>query len=237
VHVNEGRGSALIDPEGALAALGLRPSDLLSGVKTFLLVEGEHDKIVLEGLIGNELLRARCKLLVARGAKNMSDIFTSQFIFKYTDARLVALMDNIDAEMLTTAWAVARKFASQGQLVEAHKTLKDALPGKKSSENVFMREFLAEALTKGDHERVSVWGLIEEDIIRYLPPEPFGIGSSWTEAQKTRTAEDTNVKEWIKKLTSKEVSVEMVQTSVNLMTSVPNDFQALLKFLEADDTT
>jgi energy-coupling factor transporter ATP-binding protein EcfA2 len=88
-----------------MAEFGLAPSDLLRRQRAFLLVEGTHDEIVLEELIGDELRQARVDVLALRGARNLPATVDSQFLFDYTDAHVVVLLDAIDAATVRDVWA------------------------------------------------------------------------------------------------------------------------------------
>ena len=230
VHVDGGQARPLtsIDREN-LSALGLRPSDLLSRVKTFLLVEGEHDRIVLETLIGDELKQLRVAIVAARGAKNMKDVFDSQVLFDFTDARLVALLDNIDAQTVNDLWNRARDLAGVGQVDEAASMVRMRLPRSESGENRFLAEFLTRALQTGEHERVAAWGLSKADVLFYLPPSPFGIKRTWETALADYREEDGNLKKWLtKKFNADFSSLETVRRACERMDDIPEDFTQLL---------
>jgi energy-coupling factor transporter ATP-binding protein EcfA2 len=237
LHVDGGRARPLTSIDRAnLSALGLRPADLLSRVKTFLLVEGEHDRIVLDALIGDELRQLRVAIVVARGAKNMRDVFDSQVLFDFSDARLVALLDNIDARTVHNLWNRARDLAGVGQVDEAALMVRAELPRSDSGENRFLAQFLTRALQTGEHERVAAWGLSKADILFYLPPSPFGIKRTWEEALVDYREEDGNLKKWLtKKFNADFDSLETVRQASEEMDEIPEDFTQLLAGLQLID--
>lgn len=234
VHVDGGQARPLTSVEREnLSALGLRPSDLLSRVKTFLLVEGEHDRIVLETLIGDELKQLRVAIVAARGAKNMKDVFDSQVLFDFSDANLVALLDNIDAQTVHDLWNSARDLAAVGKVDEAASILRTKLPRSESGENRFLAEFLTRALQTGEHERVAAWGLSKADVLLYLPPSPFGITRTWDAALADYREEDGNLKKWLtKKFNADFSSLETVRRACEDMDDIPEDFTQLLAGLQ-----
>jgi predicted ATPase len=229
LHVDSGvvRELTGIDRD-ELANLGLRPADLLTQINTFLLVEGEHERIVFETLFPDELRRLRCKIIVARGAKNMKDIFESQMIFNFSDATIISLLDNIDAKVVTQIWSEARKLASTGKVDEAGEYVRTALPGAKSGENVFLSEFLTLALANGQHERVEVWGLSKADIVLYLSPQDFGIKRTWEELLEAHTPSDPSFKFWATKKYGADFSVDAVLRATKALDHIPGDFGDLL---------
>ena len=211
-----------------LANLGLRPADLLTQVNTFLLVEGEHEKIVFETLFPDELRRLRCKIIVARGGKNMKDVFESQMIFDFSDAKIISLLDNIDAKVVTHVWSEARKLAATGKIIEAGQFVRGALPGARSGENVFLSQFLTLALANGQHERVEVWGLSKADIVLYLSPEDFGIKRTWGELLDAHASAEESFKPWATKKYGANFTVDAVLRATKALDHIPDDFGDLL---------
>jgi len=233
VHIDEGRARPLtsIDREN-LAVLGLRPADLLSRVRTFLLVEGEHERIVFETLFRDELHRLRVSIVVARGGKNMKDVFDSQVLFDFSDAHVVALLDNMDADHVDDLWSRARNLSAVGQVDEAGVLVREQLPRKGSGENRFLAQFLTRALEEGEHERVGAWGLAKEDIILYLPPTPFGIKRTWDEALKDYDSDvHGSLKPWLTKKFGADFNLDNIRVAAESIDEIPGEFTALLSFL------
>lgn len=229
IHVVSGSTQSLtqIDREKFMD-LGIRPSDLLAGTKTFLLVEGEHEKIVFENLFRDELQRIRCKIIVARGAKNMKDIFESQFIFDFTDAVIVSLLDNIESKDVEKVWNDSKRLAQTGKVIEAGQYVRQSLPGSKSGENVFLSQFLTLALANGQHERVEVWGLSKPDIVFYFNPEDFGLKKSWEELIKLNEIDKQSFKGWATKKFDADFTIQAVEKAVLNSQSLPEEFGDLI---------
>jgi predicted ATPase len=228
-HVDDGmvRELTAIDRED-LVALGLRPGDLLGQIKTFLLVEGEHEKVIFENMFGVELRRAGCRIIVARGAKNMKDVFESQMIFNFSDATIVSLLDNIDAIAVNNFWNEAKKMAATGKLIEAGQYIRSSLPGKNHSENTFLSQFLTLALANGQHERVEVWGLSKPDIVLYFEPSAFGIKRTWEELLSIHAPGDPSFKEWATKKYGADFTVPVIDRASRNVSSTPEEFGSLM---------
>lgn len=233
IHVDDGRARKLtsVDRDN-LALLGLRPADLLSRIETFLVVEGEHERIVFETLFMYELHQSRTSIIAARGGKNMKDVFDSQVLFDFTDARVVALLDNIDANHVDELWSRARDLAAVGQVDEAGDLVRSGLPRRGSGENRFLANFLTRALEDGEHERVGAWGLSKEDIILYLPPAAFAIKRTWEEALSTYDPEsDGSLKPWLTKKYGADFSLANVRAAAESLDDIPEDFITLIQAL------
>ena len=229
IHIIKGSTHSLtkIDREEFMD-LGIRPSDLLSGTKTFLLVEGEHEKIIFEIMLKDELERIRCRIIVARGAKNMKDIFESQFIFDFTDAVVVSLLDNINFKDVENVWNESKRLAQTGRIVEAGQYVRQSLPGSKSGENVFLSQFLTLALANGQHERVEVCGLSKPDIVFYFEPSDFGLKKSWKELLELNKVDNQSFKGWATKKFNADFSISAIEKAALNCNLLPDDFGDLM---------
>lgn len=215
-----------------LAVLGLRPADLLTQIRSFLLVEGEHEKLIFEALFAEELRQFGCQIIVARGGKNMKDVFESQMIFEFSDAKVISLLDNTDAKVVTDLWRQARLMSSQGKVSEAGQYVRSGLPGNKSGENRFLSEFLTLALSNGQHARVEVWGLSRGDILYYFPPSDFGLKLPFEDLVKEHQGQikpgGDNFKTWARKKYRADFSDAAVIHAAQSLDHIPSDFGDLL---------
>lgn len=229
LHIDDGRVRELseIDRED-LISLGLRPGDLLTQIRTFLLVEGEHERIIFENMFREELHRAGCKIVVARGGRNMKDVFESQMIFDFSDATVLCLLDNIDSKEINSIWSESKKLAEKGKLIEAGQYIRSSIPESKSSENVFLSQFLTLALANGQHERVEVWGLSKSDITLYFDPPNFGIKRPWKELLGLHSSSDPSFKEWASKKFGADFTVQAVDRASKSIDSIPDEFGNLI---------
>jgi predicted ATPase len=83
-----------LDARKALAAqLGLTRGELLARVNYILVVEGEHDRLVLETLYGTQLDEAGIQLLRMHGTQNILATAELDFISHYLDAPVGVLTD------------------------------------------------------------------------------------------------------------------------------------------------
>ncbi len=229
LHIDDGRVRELtnVDRED-LISLGLRPGDLLTQIRTFLLVEGEHERIIFENLFQEELRRAGCKIIVARGAKNMKDVFESQMIFNFSDAVIISLLDNINSAEVNVIWQEAKKLADTGKLIEAGQYVRTSLPRDKSGENVFLSQFLTLALANGEYERVEVWGLSKPDIVHYFDPRNFGVSQSWEELITAHTTSDPSFKIWASKKFGANFDLQTIDRASRSVDVIPGEFGDLM---------
>lgn len=202
--------------ELARVDLGLRPGDLLSLMGMCLIVEGEHDRIVLNSLLADAITLRGAAVLPLRGASGLKSFAESELLWHGTDAPFLIILDS--AGPATDAWASARKLFEKGDF-DAVRFILERLADSKQQEQKWLAAFGRVALENMQLNRVSVFGLSEPDIICYLPFDTISSrGGSWTEILDAwrRSASDgrpTNLKRWLHKnrYTSQEISVEDVE--------------------------
>jgi predicted ATPase len=222
-----------------MAALGLQPSDLLRRHRAFLLVEGHHDALLLEHFLGEQLRRLRVHVLPLRGARALPDALDSRFLFDFTDAIVVPVLDNLSAERIREIWEQALVMAAAQGAEPAGVWIRAQLPARASSENQFMGQFLSRAVQSGLDSRVAPFGLSAADILEYLPVSAFARrASSWDalrEEHRLAVAEGStrvsNWKDYVSARHATDFSDERLLAAAAAMAEPPRDFVALLSFL------
>jgi hypothetical protein len=224
----------------ALMRLGLRPSDLLRWPKVFLLVEGLHDQLVLEGYFGDRLRAARIEVLPLRGATKLPNTVDSRVLFKYTDATVVALLDNISGDTVRECWDLAQSTRILGGIEAAKQVVVNGITGQ-AEESRFLREWLSSALDNGLESRLVPIGLSARDVIEYLPVSTMVPGAqSWEALRRDHQQEREFVKGtpgdfkmWLGMRKQIEVDESVIQVALESASSAPSELERLMKTLEA----
>jgi energy-coupling factor transporter ATP-binding protein EcfA2 len=231
----------VLGPE-TLEKLGLSPADLLGLYRIFLLVEGEHDEIVIQALCGDFLEAARVKIIPVRGGSNLPGTVESQVLFDLSDAYLVAILDNVRTEEISAAWLEAQTRYLSGDVESAIEYLDGEFKkykGKKGKEEYgWIGSWLSRALKKGVAARMNPWGLMARDIIEYLPVELLvpNAGKSWEELRQEhdsalpaldRTKRLHDFKTWLQHVYGADISVSNVRRAASAVTDVPEEFRKL----------
>lgn len=222
-----------LGPE-TLAELGLSPSDLLGLYRIFLLVEGEHDEIVIRALCGDFLDSARVKIIPLRGGRNLPGTVESQLLFDLSDAHLVAVLDSVRAEEISAAWMEAQTRYLSEDAESAIDYLTEAFNQKKVMEHEWIVNWLSRAIKKGVHSRMNPYGLAARDIIEYLPVEILvpNADKSWDELRREhdeampsldRTKGLHVFKSWLKHVYRADTSVSNVRRAAESVTEVPEE--------------
>jgi hypothetical protein len=215
---------------GSILSLGLDPSDALQAVSTFLLVEGEHDRVVLMGLLERELSQLRISCLPFRGTKAIGAANVGM-LMQFSDATICFVVDHNTKGLLEKCWAEALRFARKGEKAPAKKALESL--SFATSEQDFLRGVCLEAVERGYHEKIRVTGWEVPDVICLLPVGEFLPGfNSWEDVQqKCRLGQ--NLKDAIQELhpQGKRVSIPWVRRVVGNLDQVPTEVSNLLTFL------
>lgn len=230
----------------ALDQLGLVPSDLLRWPRVILLVEGEHDAVLLEAFLGQRLRQARVKVVPLHGGAKLAQTVDSRVLFDHTDAHVVALLDNLRAERLSDVWRRATELAVRGDVDSAKTVVIEGLPNdpkKKGDEANYMRTWLTRAVEAGLASRATPFALGEVDVIRYLPVSYFVPGvDSWASLDEEhhlarsdpsrKSPVPADFKKWLEQRYRVSITPAVLQEAA-AMTDPPRDFDLLMKTLEA----
>lgn len=223
-----------------LESLGLGPTDLLTLHHGFLLVEGEHDDIVLTELIGTELSKLRVEVLPIRGGSKLPGAIEARTLFDFTDALVFALLDAIPMDGLHEVWGKAKKHADDPERALA--VLSDGFSWPRGDESTWMKEWLMRSIKRGRgrHSRVEPLGVAAADIIEYLPVQHFvPAAQSWEElrAQHKSALESTkgipkDFKKWLTAKHRADFEPDSLREACQRVDETPGDFTQLLVSIE-----
>lgn len=210
--------------------LGLAPADLFLLHRVILLVEGRHDEVVIEELIGPHLRAAHVLVLPLRGGKNLASVIDAAILAEYSDAPVIAALDNLHAPRIEAFWDDLLLHVDGGQEV-FDRIVKDHFTSKRSSEDGFLIEFCRAAADSGTPRRFRLFGFAEPDIPQYLPIDVLVPGaSSWAALRRDFQAQKrfTSFKPWLAAKHGTEITDDLLRAGVAAMDYVPQEFTDLL---------
>lgn len=181
-HRGIGQIAELLPSEVAeIKNFGLRPSSLLSPDRGYLLVEGVHDKEILEGWFADDLKSMRVAVLAMHGTANLLNVFDSEFLINRTDALLMPLLDDVAVDPLLDLWAETEAKVEAGRRSEAFGLIMRGMSGTRSGAKNYA-SLLAGTITRGVSQRFFPLGMSKKDVLEYLPVGSLVEGaSSWAE--------------------------------------------------------
>ena len=217
--------------------LGLRKSDLLGMIRVFLLVEGLHDEIVVKTFLARELEAYRVRVLPLRGGSKLGGTINSELLFDMTNARVVALLDNVDFGRFNEIWGTAQALATQGEDPSAaidylKQTLRETF---KDDEAAWLGGWLSRGLTAGVASRLAPFGLVQRDIIEYLPVELLvpRAKKTWAELRTAHAeavaagSKTRDFKAWLTATHKATFTPAALQEAADAVTAVPDEFRQL----------
>lgn len=214
--------------------LGLSPSDLLQLTRVFVLVEGVHDEIVLNQLIGDDVRRAGGRILPINGAAHARSIADARILFDATDAAVVFVIDNVNGPAALKIWDSATQRYLEGKRKDARAALAGMARLGSGGEAVWLQALGERAIDAKVLHRIRPVGLSKRDILCYLPASKFVPGQvTWEQLEsdydKARGAGLTkdNFKSWLTKTRGARFSRGHVEEAAKSMDSLPHEFTSL----------
>lgn len=187
-------------------SLGLAVGDVWALSRLTVLVEGVHDEWVFADLLQDDLESAIAGLVSMHGATRLRSLAEAQVLVRGTDAPLLVVLDELDADSATQHLDEVKVAIAAGD-----ESLRDAAlerlraAGKKKESLLFVHQLAHAAVPVEGLGRLFVHGLSLPDVICYLPEDLlFGPGHHWDDLIARWRAEAghnraTNIKGWLKR--------------------------------------
>ena len=148
--------------------LGISVTDLLCLVKVIVLVEGEHDELMINALCPEVSMHADVRVLRLGGVRGLAEVPETEFLFEMTDATILVATDNARndwiAELEAKICDRTTNTALRGFLASARKTAR-------GPEEKLLIGLLGTASTANQLARIKLFGFSKRDIAEYLPVE------------------------------------------------------------------
>jgi len=215
-----------------LETLGFTVAELLAFYKFTVLVEGHHEEVILNKLIGPELAAKRARILPYRGTSKLSSAALDD-LFAFSGSKFVVTADNTRIELLNQALELARNPSKD---TEIKKEL-DELLGDLSQEEQAIKTLILRAVETHRLDRIqTIVGLDATDILDCLPIKAFTDAGSWEELRqahqqdKFEEIEGTpkDFKRWLEIKHNVDFSDENILSGVEQLDELPDFIAQLL---------
>ena len=229
-----------------LEELGLLPSDLLAMTRVILLVEGHHEEVIFESLIGDSLRRSGTYVLPMNKGSRLASVADSQVLFDFTDAKIIGLLDNLRAVDVQSLWNDAIALRTERGRAAAVDHLNKSLPSKEKSENIFMKQWLTKAIdAEVPASRIVPFGLAKSDVVQYLPVKAFlPKADSWEDLEEEHQAQIESgrlkkpelvrgFKAWLTATKGARFTDDAIREAVASLDYIPDDFVRLAEACES----
>jgi hypothetical protein len=237
LHVQrDGEGAVTVERMRSLQRarvreLGLAPADLLLLYRCVLVVEGSHDQVVVDALIGELLDSLGVLVLPMRGGRLLATVVDSYFLANLSDVPVIAALDNLDAYRVSAFWEEVAQAAREGAAPSFDEIVKHHFSSKERSEEVFLIDYCRSVVTLGQFARFQVFGFEKPDIPEYLPVDRIVPGArSWDELRAAFAAQKKvrSFKPWLEQVRGVTIDESVLRAAAAAMDSVPDDFLRLL---------
>ncbi|MGW6174102.1 hypothetical protein ACWF5H_11470 [Arthrobacter sp. NPDC055138] len=216
-------------------SLGLAPSDLLQLTRVFVLVEGIHDEIVLDTLIGDSIRDGGGRIIPINGAAHARSIADARILFDATEASVVFVLDNVVGREASEIWESAVGAYENGQRKVAKSILARLTDLSFGGESLWLRELGERAIDCNVIHRIRPFGLSKRDILCYLPVTDFVSGARrWedleTEYDRARRDGRTKMafKSWLTTMRGADFSRANIEKAAKSMPRpLPREFTEL----------
>lgn len=233
LHVHREQGNVALRPlddahRVRVDELGLTPADLLMLQRMFLVVEGEHDRVVIDELIGEQLAKLRVLVLPIHGGALMATSVDSYLLAHLSDSPVMVALDNLDADWVAAYWG--ELCAAEGSPERFDEITRRYFAERRRSEEHFLKGYCRAAAQLGQTHRFGVYGFQEADIQEYLPVGMLVPGAeSWQQlrADFAGQKKHTSFKPWIKAKFGIEFDEMSLRAAARALDAVPEDFQRL----------
>jgi energy-coupling factor transporter ATP-binding protein EcfA2 len=222
-----------------LQGFGLLPSDLLRRQQGLLLVEGQHDLIVWQSLLGAELAERRIEVVPLRGAKQLKATLDSRVLFDFTDALIFPVLDALKVGFVQDTWALAVATKGTLGLPRAIDSILKAFKPIKADEARLMESFMTRALELDREARLYPQGLAAIDVLDYLPVSAFvASADSWKSLReelgkaKGGVPSGNEFKKWLQTAKNADLSDESIRQAAETCDYVPEDFTQVISRID-----
>ncbi len=188
VHRNDSGKIAVTSPgladdvEKTARRLGIDLTDVLASMYLAVIVEGSHDRIVIEELIRGEEYTDRMFVIEGRGTRSMTAVADSRLLVDFCDLRLLIVLDNVGNDRFKPVLDSLKNLCNQG--VAVRNAIKESGLEQLRSESTPEERTLIEILERGACrrvlDRIDIHGLPARDIAELLPPNSFGLEHDWS---------------------------------------------------------
>jgi energy-coupling factor transporter ATP-binding protein EcfA2 len=233
-NVTVGPAGLASDAKVSADKLGVDLIDLLATRYLTVIVEGAHDRAVLEGILDGEDHLDRMLIIEGRGTRTMTGIPDATLLVDFTDQQILVIVDNARNERLQPVVEALKLFQADGRSTKA--ALKESgfegLRSGATPEERTLLEIIERSYSRRIIDRFGIHGLPTRDVAQLLPAELFGLEADWPKLEKDYKSDrtDRDFKTWLREERGVSITVRTIKKAVrNLDEYSPG----LLAFREA----
>lgn len=212
---------------------GVSGLDLMGGwLRSFVLVEGQHDVAVIDTLLGDVIAANRSTLLPLGGVRGTAATVDASLLAENTEAQLIVVIDGLGPKT-AEIWERAKARARDGDGSAATSILRELerIPGYEST---FVRAAGERLIETEQFDRLTLVPLSVPDILDLLPVGDFVAGAkSWGDLRtECGRRSGSDFKQWLRSVKRARINTRSIRSSASKLDVIPSDLLALQKALE-----
>jgi energy-coupling factor transporter ATP-binding protein EcfA2 len=232
---------------------GVMPADLLGVKRLMIVVEGSHDRVVIEKLLARSSRRGvseRCLIAEARGVRNVATVADSVLLCNFTDMHVFVMVDNARAVELDLLIDGTRTAINQGvkPATAADRPEVRVFRDSATNEERWLLDLIDRATRQGLLDRIHIGGISTRDVIDLLPASAFGLTESWSALRRQHddyrdalrkkdrgTAErnrPVDFKKWLQETKGARINIKTIAAAFDSQQTLHTDLLTLLQEIE-----
>ena len=217
-NVTVGPAGLASDAKVSADKLGVDLIDLLATRYLTVIVEGAHDRAVLEGILDGEDHLDRMLIIEGRGTRTMTGIPDATLLVDFTDQQILVIVDNARNERLQPVVEALKLFQADDRSTKA--ALKESgfegLRSGATPEERTLLEIIERSYSRRVIDRFDIHGLPTRDVAQLLPAELFGLEADWPKLEKGYKSDrtDRDFKTWLREERGVSITIRTIKKAV-----------------------
>ncbi len=235
-NVTVGPAGLSSDAKVSTDELGVDLIDLLATRYLTVIVEGAHDRVVLEGILDGEDHLDRMLIIEGRGTRTMKGIPDATLLVDFTDQRILVIVDNVRNERLQPVVEALKLFQADGRSTKAalkESGFEDLRSGATPEERILL-EIIERSYSRRIIDRFDIHGLPTRDVAQLLPAESFGLEVGWPKLEKDYKSDRTgrDFKTWLREEHGVSITIRTIRKAVRNLDEYSPGLYALREAVE-----
>jgi len=235
-NVTVGPAGLASDAKVSTDKLGVDLIDLLATRYLTVIVEGKHDRAVLEEIFDGEDHLDRILIIEGRGTRAMTGIPDATLLVDFTDQQILVIVDNARNRRFRPVVEALKLFQADGRSTKAalkESGFKDLRSGATPEERTLL-EIIERSYSRRIIDRFDIHGLPTRDVAQLLPAELFGLEADWPKLEKDYKSDrtDRDFKTWLREEHDVSITMKTIKKAVRNLDEYSPGLLALREAVE-----
>ncbi len=235
-NVTVGPAGLASDAKVSTDKLGVDLIDLLATRYLTVIVEGKHDRAVLEEIFDGEDHLDRILIIEGRGTRAMTGIPDATLLVDFTDQQILVIVDNARNRRFRPVVEALKLFQADGRSTKValkESGFEDLRSGATPEERTLL-EIIERSYSRRIIDRFDIHGLPTRDVAQLLPAELFGLEADWPKLEKDYKSDrtDRDFKTWLREEHDVSITMKTIKKAVRNLDEYSPGLLALREAVE-----